>query len=165
MYKMYRFLPIPTVNFKMWLLLALVVFAFPLFADNSATAIPAPLSDFRSDGCSLFPDGDLIDSKLWCKCCFEHDIAYWKGGTEQERNQADQILKSCVFDKTKNKSLAEVMFQGVQVGGLPIFPTWYRWGYGWQYGRGFQALSNEEKILINKKLSHYRLSKIKSICD
>ena len=43
------------------------------------------LSAFSSDGCSLFPDSSIITDADWCSCCFVHDIAYWKGGTEAER--------------------------------------------------------------------------------
>ena len=42
------------------------------------------LSPFTSDGCSLFPDSSLINKDDWCECCFQHDLAYWKGGTKEE---------------------------------------------------------------------------------
>ena len=84
------------------------------------------LSDFTSDGCSLFPDSSLINSDDWCVCCLEHDIAYWKGGTEAERLAADQALRDCVIEKTGNKQLAEAMYVGVRMGGSPYFQTWYR---------------------------------------
>lgn len=37
------------------------------------------LSEFRSDGCSLFPDASVINNDDWCECCVEHDMAYWQG--------------------------------------------------------------------------------------
>ena len=42
--------------------------------------------------------------------------AYWRGGTEEERNQADLAFKECVVKKTGNTELAEIMYQAVRVG-------------------------------------------------
>jgi hypothetical protein len=119
-------------------------------------ASAAELRDFTSDGCSLFPDGDVKDRALWCECCFEHDIAYWRGGTEEERKKADRALRDCVRARTKNKALADVMYQGVRMGGQPVFPTWYRWGYGWKYGRGYAPVTEEEQRQVDEKLEEYR---------
>ena len=44
------------------------------------------LADFTSDGCSLFLNGTFEDPELWKVCCHKHDLAYWRGGTEEERN-------------------------------------------------------------------------------
>lgn len=109
------------------------------------TAFASSLNEFNSDGCSLFPDGNLEHRELWCNCCFAHDIAYWQGGTQKERKQADEALRGCVFERTHNKALADLMYDGVRTGGHPAFPTWYRWAYGWSYGRGYQALTEEEQ--------------------
>ena len=87
-----------------------------------------------------------------------HDLAYWRGGTEEERNQADLAFKACVLKKTGNAELAEIMYQAVRIGGSPYFPTWYRWGYGWPVGRGYQKLSEEESLLVDQKLAVYKNS-------
>lgn len=113
------------------------------------------IKDFESDGCTLFPDSSLILEKEWSVCCFEHDIAYWKGGTEDERLKADEALRDCVKDKTGDKNLANVIYQGVRSGGSPYFYNWYRWGYGWGYERKYKALSAEEKKLVEIKLKSY----------
>jgi hypothetical protein len=113
------------------------------------------LSPFSSDGCSLFPDESKITKKDWCSCCFTHDIAYWKGGTAEDRLQADLALKRCVEDKTGNAALATVMYEGVRAGGSPYFMNWYRWGYGWSYGRKYQKLSVEEARQAEKLLKQY----------
>ena len=110
------------------------------------------LSDFKSDGCSLFLDGTFEKPELWKECCFKHDLAYWRGGTKQEREQADLAFKICVEEKTQNPQLAELMYQAVRTGGEPYFPTWYRWGYGWPMGRGYQPLSQKEKLMVEEKL-------------
>ncbi|MEK9773949.1 MAG: hypothetical protein VW576_10350 [Opitutae bacterium] len=81
------------------------------------------LADFTSDGCSLFLNGTFEDPELWKECCHKHDLAYWRGGTEEERNQADLAFKACVLKKTGNAELAEIMYQAVRVGGSPYFPT------------------------------------------
>jgi len=111
------------------------------------------LHPFSSDGCSLFPDGFRDSEYLWCECCFIHDIAYWKGGTEAERYEADQQLKECVFDKTKDQLLAEMVFAGVRAGGEPEMEASFSWGYGWKQTREYSPLSDREKKLSEVKLS------------
>ena len=113
------------------------------------------LSDFNSDGCSLFPDRNEISREDWCECCFQHDLIYWRGGTEGERLQADLELKECVIEKTGNTRLAELMYEGVRLGGSPYFYNWYRWGYGWGYDRKYQKLTEKENKLVQQKLAEY----------
>ncbi|MBI5208264.1 MAG: FAD-binding oxidoreductase [Candidatus Firestonebacteria bacterium] len=123
------------------------------------------IKPFESDGCSLFPDGTYKNKNLWCDCCLNHDIAYWKGGTFEERLQADKALRDCILEKTGDLILAEIVYKGVRFGGSWIFPTWYRWGYGWSYGRGYKALSEEEKKMTERKLEDYNKSNKPYICD
>jgi len=110
---------------------------------------------FYSDGCSLFPDGKPGDPRLWCDCCFAHDIAYWRGGTRAEREQADVELRRCVLARTKDPRLAAVMYDAVRLGGSPIFPNWYRWAYGWPYGRTYEPLTDKEKAQADRALGEY----------
>lgn len=98
---------------------------------------------FTSDGCSSFPNGTLQQQNLWLQCCVEHDKAYWKGGTYQDRINADQALRQCVA-AVGEPEVAQLMLAGVRVGGSPYFPTTFRWGYGWPYPRGYGALTEEE---------------------
>lgn len=140
----------PKTPYLLALLAALVLTCAsppPLQADD--------LAPFASDGCSLFPDGTVAEPAKWCDCCFEHDRAYWQGGTEEERLQADILLRECVRTKTGNATLAETMYLGVRTGGGPAFPTWYRWGYGWPFGRGYQPLSAAERQQANALLAEY----------
>ena len=123
-----------------------------LFGFLTACAPREEIGAFRTDGCTLFPNRSLIDEDDWCECCFEHDIAYWKGGTEEERLIADEALRQCVLDRTGDEVLANLMFEGVRFGGNPQFPTWYRWGYGWSLDRGYKALSAEEVAVADRKL-------------
>ena len=114
-----------------------------------------PLRPFYSDGCSLFPDGKVGDRRLWCDCCFQHDLAYWRGGTEEDRQRADQALRRCVFERTRDPRLAAVMYDGVRLGGSPVFPNWYRWAYGWPYGRTYEPLTGAEAAQASARLAEY----------
>lgn len=116
---------------------------------------PAKLTPFSSDGCTLFPDGTLNDESKWCDCCQKHDLAYWQGGSTEERERADATLRDCVLERTNDQRLAETIYFGVRAGGHPAFPTWYRWGYGWAYGRGYQPLTEGEKLQVQERIDAY----------
>jgi hypothetical protein len=122
------------------------------------------LQDFTSDGCSLFPDGTIGDRAKWCECCFQHDIAYWRGGAEQERKTADEALRACVFERTGDEALAETMYLGVRAAGHPVFPTWYRWGYGWKFGRGYKPLTEQEQRQVREKQDDYARKRSAGYC-
>lgn len=124
----------------------------------TACSEPSSLSPFTSDGCSLFPDRSLISQTDWCFCCFEHDVAYWRGGTEKQREAADQELKRCVEAKTGDVALATLMYQGVRAGGSPYFINWYRWGYGWGIERQYQALTPQENATADLLFAEYLAS-------
>lgn len=128
--------------------------------DDAANA----LQPFSSDGCSLFPDSAAKTSLDWCDCCFQHDIAYWRGGTEAERQHADKQLQTCVENKTGNGALAALMYEGVRVGGSPYFPTWYRWGYGWEENRGYQSLTDAQLKQADNLMSAYESAGSASVC-
>jgi len=125
-------------------------------AANSTTT-PGEIEPFTTDGCSLFPDHALIGTSDWCRCCVVHDLAYWRGGTKEDRLQADQDLRACVEQATGNQGLAALMYGGVRTGGGPYFYTPYRWAYGWPYGRGYVPLSAAEDVLANAQEQKYRV--------
>lgn len=86
-----------------------------------------PEKPFVTDGCSWWIDDG------WAKpCCVEHDILYWCGGEYAERSHADAELRRCV-DRVAPSALAWMMWTGVRMGGTPVLPTYYRWGYGRDY--------------------------------
>ncbi len=120
---------------------------------------------FKSDGCSHFPDGTVKQRDLWCECCITHDIAYWQGGSKLQKKTADKVLRDCVLNKTGNRLLADAMYYGVTVGGSPVYPIGYRWGFGWSYGRGFKTLSDQEKHQVESKLIAYKKLEIGQRCD
>ena len=123
------------------------------------------LKPFSSDGCSLFPDSSTITSHDWCDCCLQHDMAYWRGGTAEQREEADQLLRQCVANKTGNSALATLMYEGVRVGGSPYFNTWYRWAYGWRTDRNYQALTESENKLAERLMAEYQNGSALSVCD
>ena len=142
--------------------LIIFAFCFPIFISCCAAN---QIKDFSTDGCSLFPDRSIISGKDWCECCFNHDIAYWQGGSKEARLEADEKFRSCILKKTGNKKLADFMFRGVRIGGSPYFFTWYRWGYGWSYERKYKELSVSEKKKVKKKLNIYFLTNSKHPCQ
>jgi hypothetical protein len=86
----------------------------------------APPQPFRFDGCSWWPDGD------YRHCCECHDYAYWCGGSAALRKRADRELRQCVA-KQKGAAFGRLMEIGVRVGGHPVVPMYFRWGYGHAY--------------------------------
>ncbi len=108
-------------------LLLFFLFALNTFAqtDTGATDKEVP-PDFKSDGCSLFPDGKYKD------CCVAHDKDYYSGGSCAMRLKSDNQLFKCVAAKKGlyPKLIAPFMWLGVRVFGVPFLPTSFRWGFG-----------------------------------
>ncbi len=129
------------------LLLAMAVFMSSAYANQ--------LKPFTSDGCSAFPDGTFEQNTLWLNCCVAHDLAYWQGGTYQQRKDADNELKACVAG-VGEKQIASLMLAGVRVGGSPFFPTTFRWGYGWPYPKLYGQLTSEEFKQVNAQLEQLK---------
>lgn len=132
------------------LLLSLVL---PSFASD--TDIPyIALRPFKSDGCSLYPDGSISNRKKWVHCCEAHDLRYWTGGTKQERLAADKQLRECVV-ATGERIQAEILYFGARTNGGPSFPTNYRWGFGWSSPRPYGPLTPQETNLIQSMYPGY----------
>ena len=124
----------------------------------ATTALRADeLQAFSSDGCSAFPDGTFAQNQLWLSCCTAHDLAYWQGGSYQQRKQADEALKTCVAE-VGEPQIALLMLAGVRVGGTPYLPTTFRWGYGWPYPRFYGELNVEDREQVDILLEAYQLS-------
>ncbi|GAA5213589.1 hypothetical protein ACFSJ3_03250 [Corallincola platygyrae] len=112
------------------------------------------IAPFTSDGCSAFPDGTFEQQDLWLSCCHAHDVAYWMGGTYEQREQADEELRACVADLGE-PAIGLLMQAGVRVGGTPFAPTTFRWGYGWSFPRGYKPLTDRERLQAEKLLKDY----------
>ena len=129
----------------------LFLFALLPLGTAQGLACAEQLAPFTSDGCSLFPDGQLPSRHEWLHCCTAHDQAYWQGGTYQQRLDADQSLHDCV-DAAGFPEIAEIMYSGVRIGGSPFSVAPYRWGYGWDSLRGYRPLSADEQAKANALL-------------
>jgi hypothetical protein len=144
--------PLPTRSPNPWptRLLLLLLFMAP-----TGIALAGDLEPFTTDGCSAFPDGTPDQRSLWIECCIRHDLAYWKGGTEAERKTADEALQACVA-QVGEPEIAKLMLAGVRVGGSPYLPTPFRWGYGWPYKRGYQALTEAERTEVRQQMARLK---------
>lgn len=90
-----------------------------------------PDQRFTTDGCSRWFDAS------WVSCCVVHDIIYWCGGSDEDREEADRLMAQCANEKTP--LMGNVMYPGVRLGGVPWLPTPWRWGYGWkEWPRGYE---------------------------
>ncbi len=132
------------------------IFFLLLLFGISAVCFGGDLKPFTTDGCSSFPDGTPDNRALWVNCCIRHDLSYWKGGTSQERLDADLALQNCV-KAVGETEVARLMLAGVRAGGSPYFPTPYRWGYGWPYARGYRTLSTDELVQVQQRLQDLEL--------
>ena len=120
-------------------------------SDSQKIEVP---EDFKSDGCSLFPDGNYRD------CCVVHDKDYYKGGSCKERSESDKRLYRCVKNKKGwyNKIVAPVMWIGVRIGGVSFLPTPFRWGFGKDRQKKAKKRKNKSKKI--KKISKSKNKKI-----
>jgi hypothetical protein len=103
---------------------------FELPALAARIAKDPPPKPFVSDGCtgwinewqgvSIYP------------ACFLHDLKYWAGypGEEVERLVADAELMVDVARLLGGTRMAEVMFNGVRIGGREGFRASFSWGFG-----------------------------------
>ena len=139
-----------------------IYFVFLLSFTSSTMA--GDLRPFTSDGCSSFANGTFSHKSLWLHCCMQHDLVYWKGGSETQKKTADRELERCVT-KVGEPQIAKLMLVGVKVGGTPHLDTSYRWGYGWPYGRMYKPLTAEERNDANEKIIKYYKENPIVFCD
>ena len=102
---------------------------------------------FTSDGCSCFPDGTAADPDAWREHCVDHDRAYWAGGTRADRKAADEKLAAALA-ADGHPMAGRLTYAGTRVGGHPLLPFSWRWGYGWKYPRGYRPLSADERAAL-----------------
>ncbi|MBN8536462.1 MAG: hypothetical protein J0M15_05380 [Deltaproteobacteria bacterium] len=123
---------------------------FGMVVGKDTVPISKPiLRPFTSDGCSLSPNSFFeVD---FTECCVEHDVAYWLGGSKDEKDKSDVQLKACIqsklnstFNNDISATVAQTYFFGVQMGGVNFLPNSFRWGYGWNFLRPYTGLTSEE---------------------
>lgn len=91
------------------------------------------MSDGCSGGMSLIWRALFSKAPPWERCCEDHDAEYAVGGTRHDRAWADARLLGCVANNG-HPVWAILMWIAVRVGGHPIWPTTFRWGFqrGWK---------------------------------
>lgn len=89
-----------------------------------------PLKPFVSDGCTGWVN-EWQGVSLY-PACFLHDLKYWAGypGEEVERLVADAELMVDVARLLGGTKMAEIMFNGVRLGGREGFRASFSWGFG-----------------------------------
>ncbi len=117
---------------------------YTFLSGSKQTPFQLALYPFTTDGCSRYQEGPQVDPTRWEHCCVSHDVAYWLGGTEDERLNADIELRECVA-ASGHRTQAQIMYAGTRLGGGPLRHTTYRWGYGWNRVRDYHELTEQEK--------------------
>lgn len=117
---------------------------YTFLSGSKQTPFQLTLHPFTTDGCTRYHEGPTEDSSKWEHCCVQHDLAYWLGGTKEERKQADIELRECVA-ATGHPVQAKIMYMGTRAGGGPLRHTTYRWGYGWNRVRDYRELTPQER--------------------
>lgn len=128
----------------------LIVF-FCVLTPQISSARSFELNAFQTDKCTLFPDGTNDFPELWSRCCVEHDLNYWMGGSSIDREIADLQFKQCVYTKG-GAFLAWLMHSGVRIGGPSGYKAPWSWGYGWSARSDRRPLSSQEKDLVLRML-------------
>ncbi|MFT6071311.1 MAG: hypothetical protein ACJAT2_000493 [Bacteriovoracaceae bacterium] len=128
-----------------------ILFLLVILFQLQAIARADVLQSFKSDGCSMYPDGlPLVEENKWVHCCVTHDMAYWVGGKKEEKLKADALLGQCVAEQTSELH-GNLMELGVLAGGLPNSGLPWRWGYGFENGRSYKTMTLEEKKMHFEK--------------
>jgi len=101
------------------------------------------IDPFTTDGCSggmSWLYNNIFGKELpWRDDCVEHDKAYWYGGTSEQRRLAD-IKLMCDVANTGYPIIGSLMYVAVRIGGHPLLPMSWRWGYGWKYPKKYSKL-------------------------
>jgi hypothetical protein len=53
----------------------------------------------------------------------------------------DRQFRQCIAERD-HSILSQVYYVGVRLGGTPYLPTPWRWGFGWEYTRGYTKESS-----------------------
>ena len=107
---------------------------------------------FVSNGCSVWPD-----AKNYLGCCVQHDLAYWCGGSVAARREADRDLRQCVTEHSSGLN-AWLMYLGVRLGGHPLWPMSWRWGFG-RHWRGRYWDSPQQAVHGKRKQTNVTQSR------
>lgn len=113
------------------------------------------LREFTTDFCTAYPEGTFAQPHLWAKCCVEHDLFLWAGGSKKDRNDVDKNLKKCVAE-TGATIHSKLIYFGVRLGSYsPIKFKGKLWGNGWIPRRKEAPLTKEEILFIEEFLKDH----------
>ena len=132
----------------------LFVLSISIFANAQET--PKVLQTFEDDGCTQFIDGPSNKPDLWAHCCFEHDLRYWFGGTKQDKKFSDIQLRECVKDVAGN-FWANLIYNGVTLGGFSPVKFKYVWSWGWEPKRDNVSLTSDETTYVMERINELQL--------
>jgi hypothetical protein len=143
------------------LILVTFIVCFILFSQAISQAAPEDLSPFVFDGCTWSPDGSWDNPNLFCECCLVHDMAYWQGGSEAERDRVDWEFKQCITERSGSEAVGWTYYWGVRAGGDPnpyffFYYTRWRWGFGWPPGRLYTEMTEQERLRATELLNEYK---------
>lgn len=130
---------------------ALFVFLFLMLIHSLEAKSNQTLREFRTDYCTLFPEGTQENPDLWAHCCFAHDLRYWFGGSMKNRDEADLHLRACVAEVAR-KEIADLIYDSVKAGHLSPIKHKFSWGWGWR-----PVITNRPLTRAEKKIVHERL--------
>lgn len=92
-----------------------------------------PAKPFVYDGCTFFVDSLVFSDFTYA--CLKHDIAYWRGGTEEEREIADKKLRNDLREcGLFGKVVAYPAYVAVRLFGDSFLTRSVNahWGFGWE---------------------------------
>ncbi len=98
----------------------------------------SPIREFKSDGCTFFPD--TINDISLLPPCVTHDYAYWQGGPPAARLTADRRLRSDIR-ALGMPVVAACMYRAVRLFGGRFWKSPKMWGKAWppeEYGYDYE---------------------------
>ncbi len=91
-----------------------------------------PPQPFVYDGCTFF--FDTLMGSDFNEACFKHDIAYWYGGSKEERVRVDKEFRDAVHEGgMMGVALQHPVYATVRIFGDSILTKTVNanWGFGW----------------------------------
>jgi len=119
-------------------------------SDMDAKSVINKLVPFTADGCPTFPYSiEYPNQDKWALCCIQHNVAYWKGGSSDDRQDADKQLRACIIEQG-DANAAGLVYVGVRQRDMDLITLTRRWGYGWKINRGYAPLSIDERAQVTQ---------------
>ena len=98
---------------------------------------------FKTDLCTVLPNSLFYMD--WSRCCYEHDLELWIGGSKERRLKVDKQFRSCLKKKS-NKLIAFLGYSAVRLGmKLPFKFNDMTWGNSRFSEPHYQSLTSLEK--------------------